>query len=1433
MSAIFISHSSRDNELASELGARLKEQGHRSVFLDFDPAEGIPGGRDWEQELYQQLRTCQAVIVLCSEHSMASHWCFAEITHAKALGKYIFPIKIGDCSINTVLTSHQVLDLMTDEEDTYRRLWRGLKIAGLDPTDTFNWDGNRPPYPGLLAFDEEDAAIFFGRKAEIQQGLDLLNRLRQFGVARLMMVLGASGSGKSSLVRAGLLPRLRRNREQWLVVDPFRPHERPLKELAVALAKAFKKHQQEQDWRSLWNRLECTNDEEPINGDALIELAQDLCIAADHRDAKVLLVIDQAEELLGYTTTADDSRFLSLLRAALEALNSPLMVICTLRSDFLGDFQQHPAVRDLTFEDLRVGPMSVDSLVEVIEGPAEKAGLQLESGLTEVLVEDTETEDALPLLAFTMRELYERYAGGMVLKIENYREKLGGLAGSVAKAAEAVFTAKPLTDAEEAALHKSFLSMVRINEEGQYARHVALWADIPESVHTLLERFVQARLLVSRGEGGDRMLEVAHEALFRSWARLQGWLDKDREFLLWRKRLDHARDAWSLTGHHRDALLRGASLREAEHWLEERGTQLDREAARFVSASRAAHQLQRRIIGSIAAVASLVMLFMGAYAWVKGIDAQRAAEQTIQEAQRARASGIVSLAQGMMDKDPLTASLILTEVGGGKPPAEGISTARYLLNRYVTKVILRGHEPGYVKAGINTVAYSPDGTRIVTAGADGTVRLWETDRSGQSIVLEGHTHSVVSAEFSPNGSQIVSASRDGTARVWNADDLGKHTVLRGHKGEVHSARFSVDGTRIVTASGDGTARVWSVDGSGEHIVLRGHEAYLWTAEFSHDGNLVATGSGDHTVRVWRVDDTDNPLIFRGHKDSITAIAFSSNDNRIITGSLDRTARIWMTDDNSDPIVVNKHNSGVQIVQFSPDGTLVLTGSSAQEASLRVWQADGIGEPVILGDNGPPRSAVFTRDGKRILVAWHNWGKAEIWSVNGKGQPIVLNHGNARGSVRCAAFSPDERDIVTAFNNTAIIWTKSKKVEPLVLGYHTGALDGIRLSPDDTRVIITSRDGTASILNIDGTNEPIVLRGHTDSVYKGTFSPDSRYVLTASFDGTARLWRADGSKKATVLEGHKGPVHLTEFSPIGTHVLTVSNMVTRGQYHYKTDATLIVWEVDGSGKPTILSGHKGGIKSAFFSPNGQRIVTAGEDHTIRVWRTDGTGEPIVLQLDYGGAAELQIARFSPDGLRIVIAHGRTAQVWNADGSDEPLVLQGHDAQVNSVEFSPDGQRIVTASDDGTARVWQADGSGEPTVLIGHTYSVHSATFSQDSVYVVTSSWDGTARVWQADGTGKSIILQANPQARGGALGGRKAVRSAVFTFDGTRVVTLSGDNAVRVWTISWDELVDRLRERTSLCLSPEQRVMYLGETRDVAAKRFDACERSFGRTPPSK
>jgi hypothetical protein len=310
VSAIFLSHSSSDNDTAKLVCRWLERQSYRSVFLDFDPKQGIPAGRDWEKELYAQLRTSRAVIVLCSRHSMESPWCFAEITHARALGKALFALKVADCDVHAMLRSVQVIDLTIQIVDEgLDRLARGLKAAGLDPADSFDWDHNRSPYPGLLAFDESDAAVFFGRENEIRDGLDLLNRQRRFGGSRFVLLLGASGSGKSSLLRAGIIPRLRRNADQWIILSPSRPLGRPFDSFAYAVAAGLEAAGEPQEWKSLRDAMAVTH-----ASNVLAELVNELRFGLHRPSATVLICIDQLEELFTLSSPEEAQDFLAMLR---------------------------------------------------------------------------------------------------------------------------------------------------------------------------------------------------------------------------------------------------------------------------------------------------------------------------------------------------------------------------------------------------------------------------------------------------------------------------------------------------------------------------------------------------------------------------------------------------------------------------------------------------------------------------------------------------------------------------------------------------------------------------------------------------------------------------------------------------------------------------------------------------------------------------------------------------------------------------------------------------------------------------------------------------------------------------------------------------------------------------------------------------------------
>jgi hypothetical protein len=586
MARVFISHSSRDNAAAERLKTWLGQQGFETPFLDFDKHAGIPVGANWEQTLYRKIEQCEAVIIVHTANWMDSKWCFAEFTQARALGKPIFPVIETPTGETFIAQDIQSLNLQSDRDGGLAQLANELTEIALDSQGGFAWNKNRPPYPGLLAFEEEDAPVYFGRDDEIRRLIERLNARRAQGGAQILALLGASGSGKSSLLRAGVVPRLKRDPRNWIVLPPMRPQPEPLDALAVSLAVA---HDPGGDWRLLRDRL---NGPEAVRH--LRDKLADIRVARAANNARILLPVDQGEELFTVVEPAAADRFLDLLSAAARD-ELPLITVLAMRSDFLGRLQQasHLTAR---FEEFSLGPLPRSRYRQIIEGPARIAGIKVDDELVARATADAETDDALPLLAFALRELHDRHGGDSRLTIEEYlslgdpRAGLTPLENAVRRAADATVADANPESAELAALRRAFVqSLVMVNQDGEYARRSARWANIPGQAQRLLERFADARLLVLREEDGERLVEVAHEALLRKWPQLTAWLDEAREFLIGRQQLERDLHDWQTVASDRQtaALLGGLKLERARSWLLVRGDQLTAEQRQFIEQSSA------------------------------------------------------------------------------------------------------------------------------------------------------------------------------------------------------------------------------------------------------------------------------------------------------------------------------------------------------------------------------------------------------------------------------------------------------------------------------------------------------------------------------------------------------------------------------------------------------------------------------------------------------------------------------------------------------------------------------------------------------------------------------------------------------------------------------------------------------------------------------
>jgi hypothetical protein len=695
MSSIFISHSSRDNAIAKELEHRLARQGHSSVFLDLDPEKGIVAGQSWERTLYRKIRACRAVIALITDDYLKSHWCFAEIALARMEGKHLFALKVDplspDAKLPAILTEKQFTDMRTDPEEAYERLWLGLKevdVLGVKG----EWNPKESPYLGFDAYQEKHARLFFGREDEARAGVELLER----GSPGLIMTLGASGSGKSSLVRAAVIPRLRRLEDRWIVVEPMRPGADPYGALAKSLFATFRTYAPDaaesleeaerviarlrsegtardsvdnasatgqarleerqsslsvvDDDRisklaaqlselretppagvadSFVNFLDWTIDDlrrncEPLQrgpqlscsgGETpLIDLANNLRTISGRPTARILVVVDQFEELLGREAAADADEFLTLLRRTVETPDSPVMVLGTMRSDFLSLLQRNPVLRGIDYESLSLGPISPEGMRRVIEEPAKMGAVELEEGLTDRLIDDAETPDALPLLSFTLWVLWRDFGDDRVIELSEY-DRLGGLQGAVVREADAL-----VGNADHQELRHAFLEMVRLNEEGRFARKAAPW-DSPTlvPVHAQLERFVDRRLLVVRSDGPTKVVEVAHEALFRNWALLRGWLDQDRSEVLLKQQISRDAQTWEERQRDKDMFWSGGRLLQARE-LMNRG-KLEGIDHAFIAKGV---QRARVRMWSIVGVTAIVVAGLGVL-WMRALVAERVA----------------------------------------------------------------------------------------------------------------------------------------------------------------------------------------------------------------------------------------------------------------------------------------------------------------------------------------------------------------------------------------------------------------------------------------------------------------------------------------------------------------------------------------------------------------------------------------------------------------------------------------------------------------------------------------------------------------------------------------------------------------------------------------------------------------------------------------
>ncbi|KIM20375.1 hypothetical protein M408DRAFT_138671 [Serendipita vermifera MAFF 305830] len=581
-------------------------------------------------------------------------------------------------------------------------------------------------------------------------------------------------------------------------------------------------------------------------------------------------------------------------------------------------------------------------------------------------------------------------------------------------------------------------------------------------------------------------------------------------------------------------------------------------------------------------------------------------------------------------------------------------------------------------SSVESVSFSPDGTRIVSGSDDRTIRVWDAE-TGETLTrpMKGHVGSVNSISFSPDGTRIASGSSDRTIRVWNVK-TGKTLAgpFEGHTDWVGSVSFSPDGTCVISGSWDKTIRVWDA---------------------GTDGKRIASGSWYKTIRVWDVKTGETVLgPLKGPNSSIGSISFSPDGTRIASGSYDNTIKIWNAETGeSATVLLEGHTDSVRSVSFSPDGARLVSGSS--DNTIRVWDAD-TGETLrgpLEDHTGAVISRSFSPDGTRIASGSYD-GSVRVWDAEIRDTTTRPMKGNIN-LAKSAAFSLDGTRIVSgSWDGIIRVWdAKTAELLTKPMWGHGGPVNSTSFSPDGTRIVSCSDDRTIRLRHAE-TGETVMrpLEGHTHWVRSVSFSPDGTRIASGSYDKTIRIWNAKtGDTMMVPLTGHNGWVNSVSFSPDGTRIASGSS-----------DGGIRVWNVEtGEMVMVRLKGHTCGVNSVSFSPDGTRIVAGFENTTIRVWNTK-TDDTMMIRLE-GHTRGVNSVSFSPDGTRIVSgSRDGSIRIWDVKTGKAAMgSLGNYPYAVNSVSFSPDGTRIVSSSQEGILRIYNLE-AGYYTAYSEQIYSV---------------------------------------------------------------------------------------------------------------------------------
>ncbi|RCG31275.1 hypothetical protein DQ384_11145 [Sphaerisporangium album] len=1191
----------------------------------------------------------------------------------------------------------QMADLMhrqTLQTDLFQReiTARGRPPLGERPSSPFpQWSGDRP-YRGISAFQQGDAALFHGRAGATEELLRIVARTIERGGPHIVMVTGASGVGKSSLLRAGLLPALatagRRPGQAtgplpaeaayWprIVMTPME-YGSPLPGLALHLAALAEKRNQ----RALREQLTA----EPESAGFLVReavLAEGRRSRADRvagDDRRLVLVVDQFEQLFGSNGPGEEKTraFVGALHAAAVPLSDagvPALVVIAVRGDQIDNCARHPVLRQAQQDNQFVlGPMEEPDLRRAIVDQAEAAGLRIEEKLVQRILLDLRSPEladfetgTLPLVAQAMLLTWENREGDRLT--DRAYELSGGVRRAVEQSAEEVYA--KLTPEERPVAQDALRRLMFVGRDGRPAcRRVAL-KDLPVESRPILEKFADKRLVVI-GNGGA---EPAHQVLLKAWPRLKDWLKEDIEDWKLYGRLADVAAQWASgrPGPDPSFLYQGRQLqtiRSAEQrWLTDPGRYpaLERRHREFLDASVAAEDKRRRVWRAVlVSIAALATIAVVAGVWLVRVNSRSEAEHAGELSRKLAASSA-------KEADPVAAALLAAAAWRVAPTDEA---------RYSLRAVLAGRHRGTLTAHlgeVRAVALSRDGRMMATGGSDSLIRLWDmSTRRPIGRPLAGHAGTVTSVAFGTDGRTLVSAGEDRTVQLWDIE--GRRRTAPIAVGDTGPIVLGPGGATFFTGT-----RLWDLGSRrplGEPL-----ETATSSVAFSPDGRIMATADLERNVRLWD-----------------TAIARQIGP--AFTGA-------------TGPLA------------FSPDGAFLLTSTGA--ARLELWDVAGrrtLGERPGCASGGSPRLTAF--NGAGTIAVGCDDGSLNLWTTSGRpllGGPLD-GHG---GAVTAVSFTPDETTMVSAAGENVRLWDVRDPV-PAFLGDRNGPVAADRTG----RFLATGASGNGDrqvrVWDLT-TGRNTALRGQGDWTGALAFSPDGG-ALAAAADDRVEIWDvATGETRGILADA--GPVNALAYSADGRSLVVASgeagftvrwwdvrsgralrtltpkvapgeDMRSLGRLELSPDLRLLAAVQDGQsirlwdladGRPLggPMAGHTGLVNDMAFSHDGRLVATAGSDDTVRLWDTttrSPVGEPLT-----GHTGDVVTVAFSEDDRTLASgALDGTVRLWDtATRRQLGVPLTGPFESTRSLAFLPGRGTLASVEDTGTLDLWRV---GEPPDLLG--------------------------------------------------------------------------------------------------------------------------------------